>query len=193
MPSTQIVSPVWAARTADVDYPITLAQAKAHLRVDTTDEDALIANLIVAATKHVEASTFRMYAAVVGVGYLDAFPDGDIILPVPASAVASVQYMVSGSYTAASVSSWVDLISQPARVRKPTDGWPTGLDLTPNAVKVTFTSSVDMLELAKCAILAIVGHWYEYREAFVIDGQPDTSKLPSGLDRVLNLLALPRV
>ena len=41
--------------TEPVNEPVTLVEAKAYLRVDTTDEDTLIATLITAARQWVES------------------------------------------------------------------------------------------------------------------------------------------
>ena len=45
--------------TAASTYPVTLAEAKLHLRVDSTDEDTLITALITAATEMCEQKTGR--------------------------------------------------------------------------------------------------------------------------------------
>ena len=54
--------------------PLTLAEAKAHLRLDTGDEDALVASLIVAARQLVEAHTGRALIAQAWRLVLDDWP-----------------------------------------------------------------------------------------------------------------------
>jgi len=194
MPSVQIIK--WSIPTRAA-YPVTLAEAKAYLRVDTTDDNTLITGLITAATAHVEGHTSRVYTEEDVVGYLDEYPDGDIILPFPIiDKDVTIAVRVSGVYVVAGdIADSVDAQASPGRINYPATGWPTTYthDVVPNAVKVEFTTKVEMLELARSAIMAIVAHWYEYREAFVVEGVADTSKMPSGLDRVLTLLSLPRV
>src|SRR5512139_2523227 len=45
--------------TSPTKEPVTLSQAKAHLRVDASDDDALIESLITVAREHVENITRR--------------------------------------------------------------------------------------------------------------------------------------
>ena len=54
--------------------PITLAQAKAHLRQDGTDDDALITNLIIAARTHAETVCRRAFVTQTWKLVLDLFP-----------------------------------------------------------------------------------------------------------------------
>jgi hypothetical protein len=54
--------------------PVTLAEAKLHLRVDFTDDDALITGLIAAARQYCETVQKRSYITTVWDMYLDQFP-----------------------------------------------------------------------------------------------------------------------
>jgi len=70
--------------TAPTTEPVTLDEAKAHLRVDGTAEDALITALIQAAREHVESQTGRALITQTWDGTLDSFPArGAIVLPKP--------------------------------------------------------------------------------------------------------------
>lgn len=53
--------------------PVTLAEAKLHLRVDNTDDDALISNLITAATRWAEDYTDRTFVQTQWTMRLDSF------------------------------------------------------------------------------------------------------------------------
>jgi hypothetical protein len=61
-------------RTAPAATPIALADAKQHLRVDVTDDDALITLLIDAARLHAENYCRRAFVTQQWDLYLDAFP-----------------------------------------------------------------------------------------------------------------------
>ena len=71
---------------------VTLAEAKAHLRVDGTDEDSLITALIAAATETAEQITGRAIMLQTWEIAIDAFPESIDITRVPLSSVTSVTY-----------------------------------------------------------------------------------------------------
>lgn len=78
--------------TAATTYPITLAEAKLHCRVDSTDDDALIEALITAATEMCEQQTGRAIMAQTWELTLDAFPDAFELTRVPVQSVTSLKY-----------------------------------------------------------------------------------------------------
>lgn len=72
--------------------PVTLAEAKSHLKIDTTDEDALLTTLVTAARARAEWHTGRAFVTQSWIQRLDAWPpDGiaEIALP-PLQAVTEV-------------------------------------------------------------------------------------------------------
>ena len=78
--------------TAATSLAVTLAEAKAHLRVDSTDEDALVTALIHAATATAEQMTGRALMTQTWELTLDAFPDALELTRVPAQSVTSIIY-----------------------------------------------------------------------------------------------------
>jgi len=60
--------------TPPAEEPVTLTEAKNHLRVDLSDDDSLISALIVAAREHAEAITRRAFITQTLKLSLDAFP-----------------------------------------------------------------------------------------------------------------------
>ena len=73
-------------------YPVTLAEAKLHCRVDLADDDTLITALITAATEMAEQKTGRAIMTQTLELTLDAFPDAFELTRVPAQSITSVKY-----------------------------------------------------------------------------------------------------
>lgn len=78
--------------TPAAELAVSLAEAKLHLRVDGTDEDALITALIHAAAETAEQITGRAVMPQTWELTLDAFPDALELTRVPAVSVTSVKY-----------------------------------------------------------------------------------------------------
>ena len=162
--------------------PVTLTEAKAHLRVDTSDDDAYIGTLITAARQWVEEYLDRTLVNTQWTMRLDAFPF-EIELPRPpiasagtATAVAVTYTLGDDSTTTLSTSSYrVDRMSTPGVVRQLRNGtWPANLD-DYNAVSVTWwagygASGASVPAAIRHAILMLCSHWYETRGATVSTG-----------------------
>ncbi|HTT98962.1 MAG TPA: head-tail connector protein [Rhizomicrobium sp.] len=98
--------------------PVTLDEAKLHLKVDTTDDDALIERLITAARARAEWHTGRAFITQSWVLWSDCWAElVEIPLP-PLQAVTAVNvYAGDGTATTIDASNYtVDAASQPARV-----------------------------------------------------------------------------
>jgi uncharacterized phiE125 gp8 family phage protein len=167
--------------------PITLAEAKTHLRVDFADDDALITTLIAAARQQAEAITKRQICTATWKLALDAFPGpsligvpaGDpftlpghaILVPkAPVASIASIQYldMASTLQTMSSTLYTTDLACEPARIT-PVFGqiWPIALPQI-GAVTVTFVAgygpATAVPEGLKAWIKIRIGSMYANRE-----------------------------
>lgn len=79
--------------TAATSNAVSLAEAKTHLRVDSSDEDTYISTLIVSAQRQVEAFTNRCLSDTVYEFNLSSFPASGIVLPFsPLKTLTSVKY-----------------------------------------------------------------------------------------------------
>ena len=186
---------VLAQTVAPTVWPVTLAEAKAHMRVDIGDEDTLIEALIVAATKHCENLTGRQFMLATWRLSLDRFPCGvfndqsspaiegnDIILPRPnLLAVSSIKYDdADGTEQTMDAADYrVGTDERPGRISLAYDAeWPTTRSQS-NAVRVLYTAGYSASATAataqaavpqnvKQAILLLVAQWFENRETQAI-------------------------
>ena len=160
--------------------PISLADTKAHLRVDGTDEDTLISSLIVAGRVLVERS---LGLALITQGwsyFLDAWPHrGCISLPLlPVQAVSGVTvHDDDGGSTVLDVGGYeVDLLSTPARVVL-TAATPPAVTRAFNGFEIAFTAGYgnagsDVPQPIRQALLLLVAHWFERREPVALGAGP---------------------
>lgn len=166
-------------QTAPTSEPVTLADAKNHLRVDIDDDDALIAGLIVAAREEFENQADKTLFTTTYRLVLDTFPHSYIIsLPrPPLVSVASLVYTLDDDtdVTLPTSDYFVDTNAWPGRVVL-RDGynWPSVTLRESSAVVITYTagyaSTANIPQRYKQAILLLVGHWYENREMVMTSG-----------------------
>lgn len=178
-------------RTAGPDAePVSVAQAKTHLRIDHDSEDELIAALIRAACAEVEQRTGTAMIAQAWRLVVDAVPKSGLLLlrRGPVREIVSVTvYGSEGEASAVDPASYqLDLLSRPARLHF--DTRPAGLRAM-NGVEVDFTAGfgeagTDVPDLLKRAVLLLVAHWYEFRAGFGAGEQPVS--YPGGYERLLS-------
>lgn len=159
-------------KTAAAVEPVTLLEAKAHLRIIGTDDDAYLAAIIPAAREAVENLTGRAIISTTFTMTLDAFPCDSIIeLPRnPVSAVSSVKYYNgSGVLTTFDAASYLtDASSEPGRIiLKDGYTWPQTWN-NPQAVQIEFVAGYgdagsDAPPSFRHAILLFLDHLYANR------------------------------
>jgi uncharacterized phiE125 gp8 family phage protein len=162
-------------QTAPAVEPVTLVEAKAHCRVDTSADDTLIQGYITTAREWVEDYIDRALVTQQLVMRLDAFP-AEIELPRPpmvASGTATavtITYVTGdtgGTATLSSSTYRVDRNATPGVVRNLYGGsWPSHL-LDQNSVTVTwwagYGDAASVPQRVKSAILMCVHELYEKR------------------------------
>jgi uncharacterized phiE125 gp8 family phage protein len=161
--------------TPPTSEPVTLAEVRMHVRIDSTADDALLASLVIAAREMVEHELQRSLIARTYELTLDEFPDSTIELPMgPIAAsgglsVSSVIYTdtLGSTQTVSSADYLVDGYSDVPRLT-PVSGWPTA-QVVQNAVRVVYTSGHANASLIPAAIKTWIelhaAHFYENREA----------------------------
>ena len=174
--------------------PVSLEEAKEHLRVSHTADDSVIRDVIQVARLDIE--TLSMHALITQTWdlYLDAFPGSEIQLPMPpVQSVTGVYYTPDSTGVEATVTSTyyrTDIISYPPRVVLKSDySWPGDALIEVNGVKVRFVAGFgddpsDVDQRLRQAILLLVGHYYENREA-VFAGRTSPVLLPMGVNSLV--------
>lgn len=199
--------------TAPADEPVSLIEAKLHLRVDFDDDDTLIASLIAAARQAAETLTGRQLITARWRQVLDCFPGPwligvpagqsfslpghAILLPkAPVQSVVSIDYLDMGSMsqTMPPASYTVDTACEPARIT-PIFGqiWPITLPQI-GAVSVTFDAGYGMAaqvpEGIKSWIKLRVGSLYAHREEIALLNRGSIESLPF-VDGLLDPFRMP--
>lgn len=158
--------------TPPATEPVTLAEAKAHLRVTESAEDALITAMITAARERCEHVLCRALIHQTWELTLDAFPEAIRLDYPPLSSVTSVQYVDPDGNLQnwSSLEYYVDKAAEPGYV-VPGYGseWPAIRDQA-NAVIVRYVAGYGAAASAvpqaiRNWLLLAVGTLYETREA----------------------------
>lgn len=166
-------------RTSPPTSLITPSGAKAHLRIDHAEDDALLTEMLAASTDYIERQTNTALGAADYLMTLDGWPaSGSFRVPrPPLLSIDSITYrdgdgqavpLPSGSFA-------VDETERPARVVL--IGNLPATPVAPGAVRVSFRAGYETPEDAPAALLhavkMVLGHFYENREA-AIDRRVDT-------------------
>lgn len=186
--------------TAPAMLPVSLAEAKLHLRVDHNDDDALIEGLVRAATEHFDGWTGILGRCLVEQEWRQDYDAFAPCLPLPLGPVISIISVKvagvtidGGSYAlktdaggrarvefdgvsasgAASITYKAGYPTIPEVPEVPGDGEDPGTPAVPAQSTVPGP--------LKIAILLLVAHWYQNREAV---GEPQ-SELPLAVDALI--------
>jgi len=160
--------------------PISLEEAKQHLKIDINADDELISRLIVTARQHVETISGLVLIEQTWRAYFNNWPTGQRLgLPVmPISTIIFVK-----TYTQEGLASeidpahyYADTISTPPQlILRQSRSW-VNPDRLVNGIEVEVVAGFgplasDVPQPLRQAILMLVAHWYDNRHA-VCEGQP---------------------
>jgi len=163
--------------------PVSLAEAKSHLRVDTDTDDAYIGTLIKAAREWVEEYLDRSLVYTQWQVKTDQWPV-EFELPRPPVATAGTHTAVSLTYesidgttkTVPGSEYRVDRDSVPGVVRNVYNGtWPSDALFDSNSITLTFWAgygpdATNVPQVVQHACLFLIAHWYETRMPVVGTG-----------------------
>lgn len=169
-------------RTVDPTIdPVTLAEAKLHLRVDGNDEDSLIEGIITAAVDFFEKRTGRAlinqtWSYTIDNWYASLSPVKPLWLYLPRaplSSVTSIYYTATDGVSTlwASSNYTVDTNSEPGRLALAySKTWPVTREVV-NAITITYVAGYGATAASvpvgiKRALMLIIGDLYQNRETF---------------------------
>lgn len=169
--------------TPPEEEPISVATAKAHLRVDYSTDDALIGTYLKAARELCEGLARRAFVTQSYRLVFDDFPSNQLRLPrPPLQSVEAVTYLDADGNEHDWTDYTVDTGSHPGRIIF--NSLPNASLQESGAVAIEFTagyeSATDMPTLFVMAILQTVANWYENRE---MGDVPKSAKLLLMSDR----------
>jgi uncharacterized phiE125 gp8 family phage protein len=183
--------------TAATTEPITLAEARSHLRIEAFGsplahpDDAQITMMITSAREWCEQYTSMAFAVQTIEMAMDIFPD-EIELPlVPTNSITSVTYSdtANATQTLSNTTYLLDDYSKPNKLALTLNSkWPSTSEVT-NNIKVRMVvgnTSVTIPSPIKSAMLLLIGSLYENRQEDLQSSSRATfNSLPLG---VYNLL-----
>lgn len=192
--------------TGSIVEPVSLAEAKAQCRVTASDEDGMMAGLLLAAREHCENHTHRVFSTQTFAlsvdqrwptvfNYRNVDRHRRIVLPKPpAQSVVNVSYVDTFGATQVldpsqyqfSKGTLHGFIDQAYGVC-----WPA-VRRQPDAITVQFvagygTNPSNLPESIRQAILMLIAHFYQNREAVVgTDARVSPIELPLGVESLLS-------
>lgn len=180
--------------TAPTTEPLTLDEAKQHLRVDTSDDDGLIAGYILAARHWVESQAGPIISQTWDYT-LEEWPicDGEyeIELPMkPVQSITSITYIdTNGDSQTLAADQYEAVLDDPTPSVVQAYGavWPAVRE-KPAAITVRFVAGYGSISSVpdplRVAIMLLVGRFYEHREEVVVGVTP--SQVPMGVEALIS-------
>lgn len=174
--------------------PISLSEAKDHLRIDGTDEDTYLATVITAARKYCEQYCNRVFITQTWLQYPTDFSDGMKLSVNPVQSVSSITYYdVDGtSQTLNSSQYQVDLKDTVCRIYEAVGvDFPDVQDEKINPITITYVcgygnAATDVPMDIRHAIKLMISHLFENREGVSIMGSVQNIPLPKTVQVLLN-------
>jgi uncharacterized phiE125 gp8 family phage protein len=161
--------------------PVTVAEAKAHLRVDGTEEETLIASLILVSRLHLETALGLALVTQSWRLFLDCWPaQKDLELPIrPLQSIDAVRvWPAEGAATVIDSADYLaDTASVPPRLVRTGVVWPQP-GKAANGIEIDLTAgygtlATDVPAPLRQALMLLIAHWYENREPITV-GSPET-------------------
>jgi uncharacterized phiE125 gp8 family phage protein len=171
--------------------PVTVAEAKAHLRLDGSAEDLLIASLILTSRLHVEAALGLALITQSWTYVLDRWPSWpEVPIPLrPVQAIGSVIVRAADGTPVTMLPSayMLDKHGVPPRLVRTGLAWPQPGQVAAG-IEIQFTAGFgadaeDVPMPIRQGLLMLVAHWYEHRDPIEIGSQG--AVIPPGVSELL--------
>jgi len=185
--------------TAPTLLPVTVEDVKAHLRVETADDDDYIENSIDRAIDYIEAGAGVCFMEQEWDQICDSFPYSSAAIELlrwPVTSITSIKYLDGGgqAQTWAATSYILNGYTRPPRVA-PTYSqfWPLAAVQTLASVTIRFkagqTDKKKVPPRMSQALYMLLGHWYENRSD--VEVGTIASKVPEGSEEIIEGLRPP--
>lgn len=163
--------------TPPVEEPVSLAEVKQHLKLETDADDSLLATLIAAARVALETRTRRIFISQGWRLYLDGMPRKRMldlpILPLVSIDAVTIYDGTGDPIILPPTDYLADVLSEPPRLRFNT-GLSTGPGIDMNGIEIDVTAGygapADVPAPLRTAMLQLVALWFERREPVSFGG-----------------------
>jgi len=190
------MTPLYQQVTGPTEEPITLQEAKDHVRQDSAADDTYLTRLITVARQDVEdMANIYLVTQTVDV-FFPGFPDSDVLKLTrgPLQSVTSLKYIDSAEAETAVSASTYDVDPRRGQIRlKYSALWPTATLRPTDPVIMRcvmgFGTAAAVPQKAKQAVLMLVDHFYSHRTDVILGGIALESKaMLKGVDHLLSPL-----
>jgi len=178
--------------------PVSLSEAKAHLRVDTDADDSYISSLITVAREYCEERLDMTFVESTWVAKYDVFPLWELLLPRPPMINESVSITyrdesgTNQTITSGAGDFQIDAAVTPGRV------YPNYQEVWPavrgdeNSVVVTYKAGYGSSASDTPAIIAhgmklLCGHWYAAREPVTVGTTAQNLPIPYTFETLISM------